>query len=85
VSIRNLNVRFPTMLSVFKLTTKVVGSPISSARARWLSRSGFQVAVSDHTGIDIIAYNPRTKQKTRNNCEIQNAKSREREGVCLSS
>jgi len=29
----------------------------------WLSRSGFEVCVVDHTGMDIIAYNPRTKRR----------------------
>lgn len=29
----------------------------------WLSRSGFEVEVVDHTGIDIIAYNPSTKER----------------------
>jgi len=29
----------------------------------WLSRSGFEVMPVDHTGIDIIAYNPSTKQR----------------------
>jgi Holliday junction resolvase-like predicted endonuclease len=28
-----------------------------------LSRTGFEVAIVDHTGIDIIAYNPKTKQR----------------------
>jgi len=29
----------------------------------WLSRSGFEVAIIDHTGLDIVAYNPRTKKR----------------------
>ena len=29
----------------------------------WLSRSGFEVAIVDHTGIDIVAYNPANKQR----------------------
>ncbi len=29
----------------------------------WLSRSGFEVAIVDHTGIDIIAYNPKSQQR----------------------
>ena len=40
----------------------------------WLSRSGFEVAVMDHTGIDILAFDPRSgrrlgitvKSRTRN-------------------
>ena len=29
----------------------------------WLSRSGFEVTVVDHTGIDIVAYNPSKDQR----------------------
>lgn len=29
----------------------------------WLSRSGFEVALVDHTGIDVIAFNPHTRQR----------------------
>jgi hypothetical protein len=29
----------------------------------WLSRSGFEVAIVDHTGLDIVAFNPQTKQR----------------------
>ena len=29
----------------------------------WLSRSAFEVSVVDHTGMDIIAYDPRTKRR----------------------
>lgn len=29
----------------------------------WLSRSGFEVSVVDHTGIDIIAFNPKTQKR----------------------
>lgn len=29
----------------------------------WLSRSGFEVAIVDHTGLDLIAYNPKTKKR----------------------
>ena len=29
----------------------------------WLSRSGFEVAIVDHTGLDIVAFNPRTGQR----------------------
>ncbi len=29
----------------------------------WLSRSGFEVIIVDHTGIDIIAYNPNTGKR----------------------
>lgn len=29
----------------------------------WLSRSGFEVAVVDHTGLDLVAFNPKNKQR----------------------
>lgn len=29
----------------------------------WLSRSGFEVAIVDHTGLDLVAFNPRTSQR----------------------
>jgi len=29
----------------------------------WLSRSGFEVAIVDHTGLDLVAFNPKTKQR----------------------
>lgn len=29
----------------------------------WLSRSGFEVAIIDHTGLDIIAFNPKSRQR----------------------
>lgn len=29
----------------------------------WLSRSGFEVAIVDHTGLDIVTYNPSTNQR----------------------
>ena len=29
----------------------------------WLSRSGFEVTIVDHTGMDVIAYDPRTNRR----------------------
>lgn len=29
----------------------------------WLSRSGFEVAIVDHTGLDLVAFNPITKKR----------------------
>jgi hypothetical protein len=43
--------------------SKIIGDFGELAICNWLSRSGFEVAVVDHTGIDIIAYNPRTSQR----------------------
>ena len=43
--------------------TKIIGELGEHIICNWLSRSGFEVAIVDHTGIDIIAYNPSTKQR----------------------
>ncbi|MGA2915859.1 MAG: hypothetical protein ABSE89_07510 [Sedimentisphaerales bacterium] len=42
---------------------KVIGNFGESILCNWLSRSGFEVAIVDHTGVDIIAYNKRTKKR----------------------
>jgi len=42
---------------------KIIGKFGEYAICNWLSRSGFEVTIVDHTGIDIIAYNPLTKQR----------------------
>jgi len=42
---------------------KIVGNFGEYLVCNWLSRSGFEVCVVDHTGMDVIAYNPRTKQR----------------------
>ena len=42
---------------------KVIGKFGEWFVCNWLSRSGFEVVLVDHTGIDIIAYNPKTKQR----------------------
>jgi hypothetical protein len=36
---------------------KIIGAFGENLLCNWLSRSGFEVSVVDHTGIDIIAYN----------------------------
>jgi Holliday junction resolvase-like predicted endonuclease len=54
--------------------SKIIGNLGEHLVCNWLSRSGFEMAVVDHTGIDVIAYNPRTckrlgitvKSRTRN-------------------
>jgi Holliday junction resolvase-like predicted endonuclease len=43
--------------------TKIIGHFGEYLVCNWLSRSGFEVSVVDHTGIDLIAYNPRTRQR----------------------
>lgn len=43
--------------------SKIIGNLGEHLVCNWLSRSGFEVAVVDHTGIDVIAYNPKTKER----------------------
>ncbi len=42
---------------------KVIGQFGEHLICNWLSRSGFEAAIVDHTGIDIIAYNPTNKRR----------------------
>ena len=42
---------------------KIIGDFGENLVCNWLSRSGFEVILVDHTGIDIIAYNPSKKQR----------------------
>jgi len=42
---------------------KIIGDFGENLICNWLSRSGFEVTLVDHTGIDIIAYNLSTRQR----------------------
>jgi Holliday junction resolvase len=42
---------------------KIIGDFGEHIICNWLSRSGFEVILVDHTGIDIIAYKPSKKQR----------------------
>ena len=42
---------------------KIIGDFGENLICNWLSRSGFEVTIIDHTGIDIIAWHPSTKQR----------------------
>lgn len=42
---------------------KIIGNFGESIICNWLSRSGFEVVVVDHTGIDIVAYSPLTDKR----------------------
>lgn len=42
---------------------KIIGNFGENIICNWLSRSGFEVTLVDHTGMDIIAYNPSTKHR----------------------
>lgn len=43
--------------------SKIIGDLGEHLVCNWLSRSGFEVAVVDHTGIDVIAFNPKTEER----------------------
>ncbi len=43
--------------------TRIVGIFGEHVVCNWLSRSGFEASVVDHTGMDIIAYDPKTKYR----------------------
>lgn len=42
---------------------KIIGDLGERIVCNWLSRFGFEVAVLDHTGLDIVAYHPKTKKR----------------------
>ncbi len=42
---------------------KIIGNFGEMLICNWLSRSGFEVTVVDHTGIDVVAYHPPTKKR----------------------
>jgi hypothetical protein len=42
---------------------KIIGDYGENLICNWLSRSGFEVAIIDYTGIDIVAYNPITDRR----------------------
>lgn len=42
---------------------KIIGNFGESLICNWLSRSNFEVAILDHTGIDIVAYNRSNQQR----------------------
>lgn len=42
---------------------KIIGDFGENLICNWLSRSGFEVSIVDHTGIDIVAYSTETKER----------------------
>jgi hypothetical protein len=42
---------------------KIIGNCGEMIICNWLSRSGMEVTIVDHTGIDIIAYNPTARKR----------------------
>jgi hypothetical protein len=53
------------MMEIIKSTRhqKIIGDYGENLINNWLSRSGFEVTIVDHTGIDIIAYHPLTEKR----------------------
>jgi Holliday junction resolvase-like predicted endonuclease len=43
--------------------TRIIGNFGENIVCNWLSRSGFEVALVDHTGIDIVAYHHATRDR----------------------
>ncbi len=43
--------------------TRIVGHFGEYLVCNWLSRSGFEVSIVDHTGMDVIAYHPRAHKR----------------------
>jgi hypothetical protein len=43
--------------------TRIIGNFGENIVCNWLSRSGFEVALVDHTGIDIVAYHRATRDR----------------------
>jgi hypothetical protein len=43
--------------------SKIIGDFGEHAVCNWLSRSGFEVVLIDHTGIDVVAYRPKTGER----------------------
>ena len=38
--------------------SKIIGDLAEANLLNWLSRSGFEVCLVNHTGIDVVAYHP---------------------------
>jgi Holliday junction resolvase-like predicted endonuclease len=60
---------------------KIIGNLGEHLVCNWLSRSGFEVAIVDHTGIDLIAYDPKSKQRMGITVKSRTRDRRERESV----
>lgn len=42
---------------------KIIGNLGEVLLCNWFSRSGFEVSLVDHTGLDVVAFNPKTRQR----------------------
>jgi Holliday junction resolvase-like predicted endonuclease len=61
-----LLVRLPSMENTIAKSTRhseILGKFGEYVVCNWLSRSGFEVCVINHTGLDIIAYHPKSKHR----------------------
>lgn len=57
--------RLPICIEIRKSSRhpKIIGDFGENLICNWLSRSGFEVSIVDHTGIDIVAYNTKAKKR----------------------
>lgn len=62
---------------------KIIGSLGEHVVCNWLSRSGFEVAIVDHTGIDLIAYDPKSGRRMGITVKSRTRNLRETESVNL--
>jgi len=63
---------------------KIIGDFGENLICNWLSRSRFEVSIVDHTGIDIVAYNPKTEKRLGISVKSRTREpGRERESVNL--
>ncbi len=60
---------------------KIIGNLGEHLVCNWLSRSGFEVAIVDHTGIDLIAFDPKSKQRMGITVKSRTRDQRETESV----
>lgn len=63
---------------------KIIGDFGENLICNWLSRSEFEVSIVDHTGIDIVTYNPKTEKRLGISVKSRTRDTgRERESVNL--
>jgi hypothetical protein len=66
--------------------SKIIGNFGESLLCNWLSRSGFEVVIVDHTGMDVIAYHTKTRRRLGITVKSRTrAKGRERSSVNIFS
>lgn len=64
---------------------KIIGDLGEILVCNWLSRSGFEVAVVDHTGIDLIAFDHRSRKRMGITVKSRTRNRRETESVNIFS